>query len=145
MAVFQNTQTVHFNSHLPSFALSVVKISFYLRGGILPQWYKIVIFSGSCTTLLLILLEMEWALRWMYVMAALQKNPNCTFQVSNLPGLARSGVKISFYLSGVILTQWSKLTFSVAHVPPYYSFLFDLQWTLGWILVMAVFQKKIKL
>ncbi len=60
-------------------------------------------------------------------MAFFQKDPKLYISSLNLSGLKGSGVKTSINVRGGILTQVPKLSFSVAHVAPFYSILLDLE------------------
>ncbi len=88
----------------------------------------------------LIPLDLEWKLRWIQVMADLQKHPNCTSQVSNWTVLQKLVWNYTI-IYVVVFQHKSPKSFSVAHVALFYSIVLDLEWKLGWLHVMVDLQK----
>ncbi len=84
-----------------------MKIRVNLRGTILTQGPKMVIFNDSCSTFCYSIL--------------LEKDPNCPFLYSNLP------VLLDVESGGGTLTQGPKIVISLAHVALSYLILFDLE------------------
>ncbi|KAL9969570.1 hypothetical protein ACROYT_G021799 [Oculina patagonica] len=107
---------------LAGFAVSGVKISFKLRGGIAKQGPKIVIFNDSCSTFLFDTFGPEVKIKMTPRDGGFSKRPKLYISTLKLAGFAGSGVDISFKLRGGISTRAPKIViFNTSRS----SFLFD--------------------
>ncbi|KAL9969571.1 hypothetical protein ACROYT_G021800 [Oculina patagonica] len=94
---------------LAGFAVSGVKISFKLRGGIAKQGHKIVIFNDSCSTFLFDSFGPGVKIKMNSRDGGFSKRPKLYISSLKLAGFAGKGVKKSFILRGGISTQGPKI------------------------------------